>query len=92
MLHRKEACVPIPEERLDELLKDVEHPEGLFDDAGLMKELKIKLIERMLGAMLTAHRGYEEGKEAPRSDQPAEWHLDRGAEGAGRGDVGGSAP
>jgi transposase-like protein len=30
-----------------------------------MKELKIKLMERMLGAELTAHLGYEEGKEAP---------------------------
>nr|WP_245155777.1 transposase [Paracoccus ravus] len=30
-----------------------------------MKELKIRLMERMLGAELTAHLGYEEGKEAP---------------------------
>lgn len=28
-----------------------------------MKELKIKLMERMLGAELTAHLGYEEGRE-----------------------------
>jgi transposase-like protein len=33
--------------------------------AGLMKELKIKLMERMLGAELTAHLGYEEGNDAP---------------------------
>jgi transposase-like protein len=33
--------------------------------AGLMKELKIKLMERMLGAELTAHLGYEDGKNAP---------------------------
>ncbi|MCL6286220.1 IS256 family transposase, partial [Ruegeria sp. 2012CJ41-6] len=32
---------------------------------GLMKELKIKLMERMLGAELTAHLGYEEGNDAP---------------------------
>ncbi len=49
----------------DELLKDVERPEDLLGDAGLMKELKIRLMERMLGAELTAHLGYEEGKEAP---------------------------
>lgn len=30
-----------------------------------MKELKIRLMERMLGAKLTAHLGYEEGKDAP---------------------------
>jgi len=30
-----------------------------------MKELKIKLMERMLGAELTAHLGYEEGQDAP---------------------------
>ncbi|WP_412051300.1 IS256 family transposase [Hoeflea sp. Naph1] len=37
----------------------------MLGDAGLMKELKIKLMERMLGAELTAHLGYEEGKDAP---------------------------
>ena len=34
-----------------------------------MRELKIKLMERMLGGELTAHLGYEGGKEAP-ADQP----------------------
>ena len=34
-------------------------------DAGLLKELEIKLMERMLGAELTAHPGYEEGKDGP---------------------------
>ncbi|KKL17813.1 hypothetical protein LCGC14_2481780 [marine sediment metagenome] len=52
-------------ELLDELLKGVERPEDLLGDAGLMKELKIKLMERMLSAELTAHLGYEDGKEAP---------------------------
>ena len=52
-------------EILDELLKGVERPEDLLGDAGLMKELKIRLMERMLGAELTAHLGYEEGKDAP---------------------------
>jgi putative transposase len=54
---------------LDELLKGCDRPEDLLGDAGLMKELKIKLMERMLGAELTAHLGYEEGKDAP-PDQP----------------------
>ena len=40
---------------LDELLQGVERPKGLLGDAGLMKERKIKLIEQMLGAELTAH-------------------------------------
>ena len=48
----------ISKELLDELLKGVERPEDLLGEAGLMKELKIKLMERMLGAELTAHLGY----------------------------------
>ncbi|WP_292287366.1 transposase, partial [Marivita sp.] len=55
----------ISKEMLDELLKGVERPEDLLGDAGVMKELKIKLMERMLGAELTAHLGYEEGKDVP---------------------------
>ena len=55
----------ISKELLDNLLKGVERPEDLLGDAGLMKELKIRLMKRMLGAELTAHLGYEEGKEAP---------------------------
>jgi len=50
----------ISKEILDELLKGVERPEDFFGDTGLMKELKIRLMERMLGAELTAHLGYEE--------------------------------
>ncbi|WEQ54981.1 IS256 family transposase [Komagataeibacter nataicola] len=52
-------------ELLDELLTGVERPEDLRGDAGLLKELKIRLMERMLGGELTAHLGYEEGKAAP---------------------------
>jgi hypothetical protein len=59
----------ISKELLDELLKGCEGPEDLLGNDGLMKELKIKLMERMLGAELTAHSGYDEGKDAP-SDQP----------------------
>ena len=55
----------ISKELLDELLKGVERPEDLLGDAGLMKELKVRLMEQMRGAELTAHPGYEEGKEAP---------------------------
>ena len=44
----------ISKELLDELLKGCERPEDLLGDAGLMKELKIKLMERMLWAMKTA--------------------------------------
>jgi hypothetical protein len=39
--------------------------EELPDDVGLMKELKIRLMERMLGGELTADLGYEDGKDAP---------------------------
>lgn len=57
----------ITKEILDELLKGVKRPEDLLGDAGLMKDLKIRLMERMLGAELTAHLGYEEGENAPPS-------------------------
>jgi len=49
----------ISKELLYELLKGCERPEELLCDAGLMKELKIKLMERTLGAELTTHLGYE---------------------------------
>ena len=46
----------ISKELLDELLTGCERPEDLLGDAGLMKELKIRLMERMLGAELAASR------------------------------------
>ncbi len=46
-------------------MKGCERPEGLPGDAGLLREPKIKLMERMPGAELTSHPGYEEGKDAP---------------------------
>mgnify|MGYP006184660353 FL=1 len=55
----------ISNELLDELLKGCKRPEDLLGEAGLMKELKIRLMERMLGAELTAHLGYEAGAEPP---------------------------
>ena len=55
----------ISKELLDELLKDCERPENLLGDSGLMKEFMIKLMERRLGAELSAHLGYDVGKDAP---------------------------
>tara|TARA_R110001606_G_scaffold394150_1_gene564786 strand:- start:411 stop:650 length:240 start_codon:yes stop_codon:yes gene_type:complete len=52
----------ISKELLDELLKACERPEDLLGDARLMKDVRIKLMERMLGAELTAHLGYEDGR------------------------------
>lgn len=55
----------ISNEPLDELLKGCKRPDDLLGEAGLMKELKIRLMERMLGAELTVHLGYEAGAEPP---------------------------
>ena len=49
----------ITKEVLDELLSGVENADDLLGDKGLMKELKVRLMERMLGAELTEHLGYE---------------------------------
>ena len=56
----------ISKELLDELLKGVDRPEDFFGDKGLMKELKVRLMERMLGAELTEHLGYEPHSEPVR--------------------------
>ena len=50
---------------LDELLSDVDRPDDLLGDTGLMKELKVRLMERMLGAEMTEHLGYEPNTEPP---------------------------
>jgi putative transposase len=55
----------INDDILDELLKGCERPEDLLGDGGLMKDLKKALMQRMLGAELTDHLGYEHGEEAP---------------------------
>ena len=52
-------------EVLDALLKYCKRPDDLWGESGLMKELRIKLMERMLGAELSAHLGYEAGQDAP---------------------------
>jgi putative transposase len=49
----------IMKELLDELLRGVENADDLLGDQGLMKELKVRLMERVLGAELTDHLGYE---------------------------------
>ena len=51
----------ISKEVLDELLSGVENADDLLGDQGLLKELKVRLMERMLGAELTDHLGYELG-------------------------------
>jgi putative transposase len=53
------TTMTISKELLDELLSGVKRPEDLLGDKVLMKELKVRLMERMLGAELTEHLGYE---------------------------------
>ncbi len=55
----------ISNELLDELLKGCARPEDLLGEAGLMKELRIRLMERMLSAELTSHLGYDAGAAPP---------------------------
>lgn len=50
---------------LDELLRGCERPDDLLGEDGLMAGLKKALMQRMLGAELTEHLGYEHGEEAP---------------------------
>ena len=47
----------ISKELLDGLLSGVERPEDLLGDKGLMKKLKVRLMERMLGAELIEPHG-----------------------------------
>ena len=51
----------ISKEVLDELLNGVENADDLLGDQGLLKELKVRLMERMLGEELTDHLGYAPG-------------------------------
>jgi putative transposase len=50
---------------LDELLQSCDRPEDLLGSDGLMRDLKRALMQRMLGAELTDHLGYENGEDAP---------------------------
>src|SRR5579864_3645026 len=56
----------IKPEILDELLAGVSGPEDLTGDAGLFRELKKALMERVLGAELSHHLGYDKGDPAGR--------------------------
>ncbi len=60
---------------LDELPKWCKWLEDLLGDARLIKELKIRLMERVLGAELTVHLGYGAGA------QPAQRRFDEAGEG-----------
>jgi transposase-like protein len=62
------TTMTISKELLDELLSGIKRPEDLLGDKGLMTELKVRLMERMLGAELTEHLGYEPHGE-PTSEQ-----------------------
>jgi putative transposase len=56
---------------LDELLKGWQRPEALLGAAVLVKQRKIKPMEWMPGAELTAHLGYEADNDAPPGLLPA---------------------
>jgi putative transposase len=51
----------IKSEVLDELLAGCTTPDDVLGEGGVFKQLKKALLERMLGAELTAHLGYERG-------------------------------
>ncbi|MGB3624575.1 MAG: transposase, partial [Henriciella sp.] len=55
----------IDDDPIDELLKGCERPEDLLGDGGLMRGLKRALMQRMLGAELTDHLGYDPGETPP---------------------------
>ena len=49
----------INEEVLDKLLENYQKPEDILGENGLIKQLTKGLLERMLGAELSNHLGYE---------------------------------
>jgi hypothetical protein len=58
----------IRDEVIEELLQGYSSPDDLLGEEGLFKELKKRLLERALGAELTAHLGYEKGDPAGRGN------------------------
>ena len=54
----------IDDELIGELLKDYQNPEDLTGENGLLKQLTKQLLERAMGAELTAHVGYEKHEAA----------------------------
>jgi hypothetical protein len=59
MLNQRKSMntMTISKELLDELLSGMEKPEDFFGNKGQMKELKVRLMERMLGAEVVPHNG-----------------------------------
>jgi transposase-like protein len=53
------TTMTINKKLLAELLSGVENANDFLGDLGLMNELKVCLMERMLGAELMEHLGYE---------------------------------
>lgn len=49
----------IPNELLDELLKNYKNPEDLIGEKGILRELTKRLVERAMSAELDNHLGYE---------------------------------
>ena len=52
---------PIRDEVIEELLQGYSGKDDLLGEEGLFKELKKRLLERVLGAELTEHLGYNKG-------------------------------
>jgi putative transposase len=50
---------PIKKELLDELLKGYQKPEDILGEQGLLRQFTKAVLERVLGAELTQHLGYE---------------------------------
>ena len=67
MFHQQRSMttITISNKILDELLSGVDRPDDLLGDTGLIKELKVRFMERMLGAEMTEHLGYESNAEPP---------------------------
>src|ERR1700747_352438 len=53
----------IPDELVDQLLKEYSKPEDLLGPGGLIKQLMGKLISRAMETELTHRLGYERGEE-----------------------------
>jgi putative transposase len=65
MARRKKQGMAVRDEILDELLSSYETPEDLIGKDGILAQLKKALIERALGAEMTAHLGYTKGDSKP---------------------------
>ncbi len=59
--------MPIPDDLLDNLMKDYKKPEDLIRETGLLKQLTKQLLERAMQAEMTEHLGYE--KNAPSTNK-----------------------